>query len=143
MAKKILVIQAQFNELATNSMRQGAIQALKRGGYAEDSIVSVNVPGAWEIPVVAAHAAKSGKYSGIVCIGCVIKGETPHFDFVAGECARALMEISTLTGVPIGFGVLTTDNVEQALVRSGLKGGNKGADAANAVIETIKTLALV
>lgn len=140
MSERFLVIQAMFNDLATNALREGAVVALMKSGVAESHIDVVSVPGCWELPVVASKAAKSKKYSGIVCVGCVIRGETPHFDYVAGECARGLMDVSVETSIPIGFGVLTTDTVEQALVRCGLKGGNKGADAANAVVSTIQSL---
>jgi 6,7-dimethyl-8-ribityllumazine synthase len=140
MSERFLVIQALFNDLATNALRDGAVSALVKSGVPQNQVDVVPVPGCWELPVVAAKAARSKKYAGIVAIGCVIRGETPHFDYVAGDCARGLMNVSVETGVPVGFGVLTTDNVEQALVRCGLKGGNKGADAANAVLSTLQSL---
>jgi 6,7-dimethyl-8-ribityllumazine synthase len=140
MDKKILIIVARFNDMITRSLLAGATDAFRDAGYADDKIQTVWVPGSFEIPVVAAKAARSGKYAAVVTLGAVIRGETPHFDFVAGQAASGLMSIGLETGIPVIFGILTTDTIEQALARSGIKGGNKGRDAAQAAIEMIKVL---
>jgi 6,7-dimethyl-8-ribityllumazine synthase len=119
----------------------GALLEAQSQWYDRHELGSSVVPGCFEIPVVATTAARSGKYAAIVTLGAVIKGETPHFDYVAGECARGVMEASRETGTPVIFGVLTTDTVEQALNRSGIKFGNKGRDAASAAIEMAETMA--
>lgn len=143
MDKKILIIVARFNDMITRSLLAGASDAFRDAGYPEDKIQTVWVPGSFEIPVVAAKAARSGKYAAVVTLGAVIRGETPHFDFVAGQAASGLMNIGLETGVPVIFGILTTDTIEQALARSGIKGGNKGRDAAQAALEMIKVLASI
>jgi 6,7-dimethyl-8-ribityllumazine synthase len=137
---RFLVIVARFNEMITRCLLTGAQDVFDAAGLT-DQVETVWVPGCFEIPVVASTAARSGKYAAIVTLGAVIKGETPHFDYVAGECARGVMETSRETGTPVIFGVLTTDTVEQALNRSGIKFGNKGRDAASAAIEMAETMA--
>lgn len=140
MADKVLIVAGRFNELVTKSLVDGAIQTLKDGGVAEKDIYTSWVPGAFEIPVVAARAARSKGFSAVVCLGAVIKGNTAHFDYVAGPAASGIMNVSIETEVPVIFGVLTTDTVEQALNRAGLKLGNKGAEAAQTALHMIKTL---
>ncbi|MCX6117272.1 MAG: 6,7-dimethyl-8-ribityllumazine synthase [Proteobacteria bacterium] len=133
----ILIIVASFNELVTKSLHAGALDVLDSSPA---QVTTKWVPGCFELPVVAAKAARSGKYSAIITLGAVIRGETPHFDFVAGEAARGIMDVSLETGVPVIFGVLTTNTVEQALNRSGIKYGNKGRDAAHAALQMIQTM---
>jgi 6,7-dimethyl-8-ribityllumazine synthase len=118
----------------------GCKDALKRHGVADDRVDVAWVPGSFEIPVVARKLAASGHYAAVVCLGCVIRGETAHFDHVAGQAAAGVMQASLATGIPVIFGILTTDSIEQALDRAGLKGGNKGADAAMAAIEMVSLL---
>jgi 6,7-dimethyl-8-ribityllumazine synthase len=139
-SKKYLIVVAKFNEMITRCLLTGAQEAFKDRKIPESHVHVMWVPGCFEIPVVAAKAAKTGKYAAIVTLGAVIKGETPHFDFVAGETASGVMRVSLDTGVPVVFGVLTTNTVEQALNRSGIKYGNKGRDAANTAIDTASIL---
>ena len=139
-ASRFLIVVARFNEMITRCLLAGAEDVFKEAGLS-DQLDIIWVPGCFEIPVVATQAARSGQYDAIVTLGAVIKGETPHFDYVAGECARGVMEASRETGVPVIFGVLTTNTVEQALNRSGIKYGNKGRDAASAAIEMTATMA--
>jgi 6,7-dimethyl-8-ribityllumazine synthase len=140
--QKFLIVVARFNDLITRCLLSGAEDVFKDAGIRSDAEV-VWVPGCFEIPIVAAKAARSGKYAAIITLGAVIKGETPHFDFVAGECARGVMNVGLETGVPVIFGVLTTNTVEQALNRSGIKYGNKGRDAALAAIEMAAVVAQI
>lgn len=139
MSLRYLIIASRFNELVTRSLVDSAKAVFADNGLS-DVLDLVWVPGAFEIPVTAAKAARSGRYAAIVCLGAVIRGETPHFDYVAGPCASGIMNIGIETGVPTIFGVLTTDTVEQALNRAGLKAGNKGADSAHAAINMVKIL---
>ena len=140
MANKILIITSQFNDLITSSMEKGAEQELDRFGF---HIEKVAVPGAFELPLAAKVAAESGSWDGIICLGCVIKGETPHFDFVCSQAASGIMSSSLEYKIPISFGVLTTNTVDQAMNRAGLKHGNKGIEAANAVIESLRSLSKI
>lgn len=135
---RYLIVAARFNEIISKALVTGAEAAFQESGVG--SVDTLWVPGCFEIPTVAATAARGGAYSGIVCLGAVIRGETPHFDFVAGQAAAGLMKIGVDTGVPVIFGILTTDTLEQALNRAGGKAGNKGADAARAAIATANTL---
>jgi 6,7-dimethyl-8-ribityllumazine synthase len=128
-------VAARFNDYVVEALIRGAVDALKRHGAGEKQIEIVRVPGAFDIPIVARKLALSRRYEAIIALGAVIRGQTPHFDFVAGECASGLSRIALETGVPIAFGVLTTDSMEQAVDRAGGKAGNKGADAALAAIE--------
>lgn len=139
-AKKFLIVVARFNDMITRCLLAGAEDVFKEAGLTASTDV-IWVPGCFELPVVAAKAARSGKYAAVVTLGAVIKGETPHFDFVAGECARGIMDVSLETCVPVIFGVLTTNTVEQAMNRSGIKYGNKGRDAAQAAIEMAGVIA--
>ena len=133
--KKFAVIVARFNEFINVKLLSGAIENLSRHGVADDDITVVWTPGAFEIPVVAKKLAESGNHDAVIALGCVIRGATAHFDYVAGEAAKGVGQASIQTGVPIIFGVLTTDTIEQAIERAGTKAGNKGADAALAAIE--------
>jgi len=129
------IIVGRFNSFITDRLLAGALDALTRSGCSEQNIDIVKVPGSWEMPVVARELARAKKYDAIIALGAVIRGDTPHFDYVAGEMAHGLAQVSSETGVPVGFGVLTTNTVEQAVDRAGVKGGNKGFDAAMTAIE--------
>ncbi|MFO7892894.1 MAG: 6,7-dimethyl-8-ribityllumazine synthase [Longimicrobiales bacterium] len=135
--RRFLIIVARFNELITDTLLDGARSALIQHGVAEDDVVVARVPGAFEIPGTAGVALRYGRYDGIVALGCVIRGETPHFDYVAGEAARGVQALSAAHDVPITFGVLTTDTREQALARAGGEKGNKGWEAALAALEMV------
>src|SRR5690348_12643753 len=131
------VVVSRFNELVTRQLLNGARDCLRRHGADEDALVVAWVPGAWEIPLVAQRLARSGKLDAVICLGAVIRGATAHFDYVAGQAAAGVARAALETDVPITFGVLTTDTVEQALDRAGLKAGNKGFEAALAAIEMV------
>ena len=136
-AKKLrfAIIVGRFNSFVTDRLLSGALDALTRSGCPEENIEIVKVPGAWEMPVVARELARAKRCDAIIALGAVIRGGTPHFDYVAGEAARGLSQAAADTGVPVCFGVLTTNTVEQAVDRAGVKGGNKGFDAAMTAIE--------
>lgn len=140
---RFAVVAARFNSLVTEALLAGCKDALARHGVAEDNVDVAWVPGSFEIPVVARALAESSKYSAVICLGCVIRGETGHYDHVAGQAAAGVMAAGVQTGVPVIFGVLTTDTVEQALNRSGLKAGNKGAESALAAIEMVNLLRVI
>ena len=140
MQAKFLILTSKWNDMITRALRDGASDYLADAGIKSENIKKTWVPGAFELPVAASVAAKSGKWDAIICLGCVIKGDTAHFDFVAGPSASGLMNVAVSTGVPVINGVLTTDNVEQALNRAGIKMGNKGVEAAQAAIQMVKTL---
>jgi 6,7-dimethyl-8-ribityllumazine synthase len=129
------IVVARFNAAVTDRLLAGAIEALKRHGATEEAIEVITVPGAFEIPLAALALARRGEVAGVVCLGAVIRGETPHFDYVAGEAARGISRAMMETGVPMGFGVLTTDTVDQALARAGGAVGNKGYESAVTVLE--------
>jgi len=137
---RIGIVAGRFNEIVTRRLLDGAVEALVRLGATEDDITVVWVPGSFEIPVAARELAEHGAVDAVVCVGAVIRGETAHFDLVAGEAARGVASIHPTTGVPAGFGILTTDSLEQALDRAGGKHGNKGADAAMAAVEMVSLL---
>ncbi len=141
--RRFAVVVSRYNELVTERLLNGARACLLQHGVAEGDVDVIYVPGAWELPGAALLAAHGGGYAGIVALGCVIRGETPHFDYVAGEAARGLASVTMETGVPIGFGVLTTDNVEQALARSGGNKGNKGWEAALSALEMADLFAML
>ena len=132
---KFAIIVSRFNELVTEKLYRAALECLGVHGGAERNVESYSCPGSFEIPQVAKALAESGKYDALICLGCVIRGETPHFEYVAGEAARGIGHVARATGVPIAFGVLTTDTPKQALDRAGGKKGNKGWDAALSAIE--------
>jgi 6,7-dimethyl-8-ribityllumazine synthase len=136
----IAVVAGRFNRFVVDQLVSGAQDALERQGIGESATVLAWVPGAFELPLLANQLAASGKYDAVIALGAVIRGGTPHFDFVAGECARGLMRVSLDHGIPVTFGVLTTDTIEQALERAGTGEGNKGFDAAMTAIEMVETL---
>lgn len=138
--EKFCIIIARFNDFIGSKLLDGAIDELKRHGVKEENIDVVKVPGAFEIPVVAQKTAKSGKYNAVITLGAVIKGSTPHFDYVSAEVSKGVASVSLQTGVPVIFGVLTTDNIEQAIERAGTKAGNKGSDAAKTAIEMVNLM---
>lgn len=138
--EKFCIIIARFNDFIGSKLLDGAIDELKRHGVKEENIDVVKVPGAFEIPVVAQKTAKSSKYNAVITLGAVIKGSTPHFDYVSAEVSKGVASVSLQTGVPVIFGVLTTDNIEQAIERAGTKAGNKGSDAAKTAIEMANLL---
>ncbi|HKJ17176.1 MAG TPA: 6,7-dimethyl-8-ribityllumazine synthase [Xanthomonadales bacterium] len=137
---KIGIAASRFNEFIVEQLLQGARDALKTNGIVEDQVITIWVPGAFELPLAAEVLAKSGKFDAVITLGTVIRGGTPHFDYVAGECARGIRETSQRHGIPVAFGVLTTDTIEQALERAGTGEGNKGFDAAIAAIESFKAI---
>ncbi|MFO0959625.1 MAG: 6,7-dimethyl-8-ribityllumazine synthase [Isosphaeraceae bacterium] len=132
---RFAVVVARFNGLITESLLSGCLDAFQRHGVAGDRLDVVRVPGSFEVPVVARRLAETKGYAAVVCLGCIIRGETGHYDHVAGQAASGVMLAGMATGVPVIFGILTTDTVDQALNRAGIKSGNKGADAALAAIE--------
>lgn len=138
--QRFALIVSRFNEFITSKLLAGAIDALIRHGADDANITCVHVPGAFELPLVAKKAAESGNYDAIICLGCVIRGHTPHFDFVAGEAAKGIAQVALSTGVPVTFGVITSDTLEQAIERAGAKAGNKGVDAAMSAIELTNVL---
>lgn len=139
--RKIAIVAARFNDFVVASLLKGATSAwLERGGVAEDLLVA-RVPGAFELPMAARKLAASGRYDAVIALGCVIRGGTPHFEYVAGECARGLQQAGLSTGVPVIFGVLTVDTVEQAIERAAVSAGNKGGEAMEAALEMAGLLA--
>ncbi|EGQ0307812.1 6,7-dimethyl-8-ribityllumazine synthase [Staphylococcus pseudintermedius] len=137
---KIGVVVGRFNDLITGRLLDGAQDALRRHQVAEDSIDVAYVPGAFELPIVAKKMAQTGKYDAVVTLGCVIRGATSHYDYVCNEAAKGIAKASDDTGVPVIFGVLTTENIEQAIERAGTKAGNKGAESAVGAIEMANLL---
>ena len=137
---RFAIVVARFNGFISDRLLDGALDALKRTGANESSIEIVRIPGSWEFPVTARALAATKRYDAIICLGAVIRGDTPHFDYVAGEAASGLARAAAETGIPVAFGVLTTNTVEQAIDRSGAKSGNKGFDAAMTAIEMASLL---
>jgi 6,7-dimethyl-8-ribityllumazine synthase len=137
---RFCILAARFNDRIVEDLIRGALDALKRHGVAEAAIDIVRVPGAFELPLAARKVARMRHYDGLIALGVVIRGATPHFDYVCGECAAGLNRVSLEFEVPLGFGVLTCDTVDQAIERSGVKHGNKGADAALAALEMVSLL---
>lgn len=132
---RFAIVAARFNEFIVEQLVRGATETLRRHGAKEQQITLVRVPGAFDMPVAVRQLARSGKYDAVIALGAVIKGATAHFDYVAGECASGLARAANDTDVPVAFGVLTTDTIEQAIERAGTKAGNKGADAALCALE--------
>jgi 6,7-dimethyl-8-ribityllumazine synthase len=132
---RFALVVGRFNELISTRLYEGALDCLRRHEVAEGDVDTAWVPGAFEMPLVAKRLASSGKYDAVVCLGAVIRGGTPHFDYVAGEAAKGIAKVSLDTGVPVVFGVLTTDTIEQAVERAGTKAGNKGWSAAATALE--------
>lgn len=137
---KFAVVVSRFNDFITGRLLDGAVDALVRHGAKEEDIEVVKVPGAFEIPLVAMKLASKGSYNAVICLGTVIRGATPHFDYVAAEVSKGVASASMETGVPIAFGVITSDTIEQAVERAGTKSGNKGFDAAITAIEMAQVL---
>jgi len=137
---KIGIVSSRFNQFLTGELLGGALEALKKLGADDADIVVYKVPGSFEIPVVAKKLAASGKVDGVLCVGALIRGDTPHFDFLGAEVTKGLAQIALDLGVPVSFGILTVDTIEQGIERSGTKSGNKGWDAAFSLIETLNLL---
>ena len=137
---KFAIVATRFNDFIVDRLIGGAVDYLSRHGGNVDDITVIRVPGAFEMPVVCQKVARSKKYDAIIALGAVIRGATPHFEFVSSEATKGIAHVSLETGVPIGFGLLTTDNIEQAVERAGSKAGNKGVEAASAVLETVRVL---
>lgn len=134
---KIAIVVARFNEFITSKLLSGCIDCLIRHEAAEEDLTVAWVPGAFEIPMAAKKLAESGKYDAVICLGAVIRGATPHFDYVCAEASKGIAQVSMQTGVPVAFGVLTTENIQQAVERAGTKAGNKGVDCAMTAMEMV------
>ncbi|MBU1436338.1 MAG: 6,7-dimethyl-8-ribityllumazine synthase [Gammaproteobacteria bacterium] len=140
--KKFAIVVARFNSFIVESLLDGALDTLKRvGDVAENDITVVRIPGAFELPLAVQKVAASGKYDGIIALGAVIRGGTPHFEYVAGECVKGIAQVSMQFSVPVAFGVLTVESIEQAVERAGTKMGNKGGEAAMSALEMVNVLA--
>lgn len=137
---RFCLVVSRFNSFVVKSLLGGAVDALKRHGAEDADLTIVRVPGAFEMPVAIERIAAKGGYDAIVAIGAVIRGGTPHFDYVAGECVKGMAQVSLKHGIPVSFGVLTVDTIEQAIERSGTKAGNKGAEAAMSAVEMVNLL---
>lgn len=137
---KIGIVASRFNEFITSKLIGGALDGLKRHDVNDDDIELAWVPGAFEIPLIASKMAESGKYDAVICLGAVIRGSTSHYDYVCSEVSKGIASVSLKTGVPVMFGVLTTDNIEQAIERAGTKAGNKGYDCALSAIEMVNLI---
>jgi 6,7-dimethyl-8-ribityllumazine synthase len=132
---RFALVVSRFNELVTNRLLEGALDALRRTGASDSDLLVVRVPGSFEIPLAARRLAKQGKYDAIICLGTVIQGDTPHYEYISNEVTKGIASVSLETGVPLAYGVLTADTVDQAIDRAGLKSGNKGFEAAMSAIE--------
>jgi 6,7-dimethyl-8-ribityllumazine synthase len=139
--RRVAIVAARFNDVIVSALLAAAVATWAKRGGEEQSLLIARVPGAFELPVVARRLARSGRFEAIVALGCVIRGDTPHFEYVAGECARGLQQTSCDTGVPIAFGVLTVENMEQARARAGADSGNKGAEAMDSALEMAHLMA--
>jgi 6,7-dimethyl-8-ribityllumazine synthase (EC 2.5.1.9) len=142
-AGKYALLVSRWNSFVVEHLKEGALDTLRRQGIADSDIEIVYAPGAFEFPLAAQKLAAGKKYDAIIALGAVIRGGTPHFEYVAGECTKGLAQVSLNTGVPISFGVLTVDSIEQAIERSGTKAGNKGAEAAETALEMVSLLAKI
>jgi 6,7-dimethyl-8-ribityllumazine synthase len=138
MTIRMAIVVARFNDFVTERLLQGAVSALQQAGVAQTDIAVHRVPGAFEVPLAAEWAAQTGRVHGVVALGCLIRGATPHFDFIASSCAHGLMAAQSKTGIPMAFGVLTTNSAEEALERAVDGPGNKGAEAAEACLEMVR-----
>ena len=134
---KIAIVVARFNEFITSKLLSGCVDGLIRHEAADEDLTVAWVPGAFEIPMAAKKLAESGKYDSVICLGAVIRGATPHFDYVCAEASKGIAQVSMQTGVPVAFGVLTTENIQQAVERAGTKAGNKGVDCAMTAMEMV------
>lgn len=137
---KVGIVAARFNEFITSKLLSGALDTLKRHDVEDDDIHVAWVPGAFEIPLIASKMAHSGKYDAVICLGAVIRGSTTHYDYVCSEVSKGIAQASMASGVPVMFGILTTENIEQAIERAGTKAGNKGSDCAAGAIEMVNLL---
>jgi len=137
---RFALVASRFNSFVVESLIAGAVDTLRRHGVADAQITLVRSPGAFELPLVVQKVAASGNYDAIVALGAVIRGGTPHFEYVAGECTKGIAQVSLASGLPIAFGVLTVDSIEQAIERAGTKAGNKGAEAALSALEMVSLL---
>ena len=137
---KVAIVAGRFNDFVVDRLIGGAVDYLTRHGVDRSDLIIVKVPGAFELPLVCQKLASGKKYDGIVAVGAVIRGGTPHFDYVCAEATKGIAHVSLDSGIPIGFGLLTTDNLEQAVERAGSKGGNKGVEAAAAMLESVRVL---
>lgn len=137
---RFCLVVSRFNSFVVENLLTGAVDTLKRHGAEDSDLTIVRIPGAFEIPVTIEHIAAKGGYDAIIAIGAVIRGGTPHFDYVAGECIKGMAQVSLKHGIPVAFGVLTVDTIEQAIERAGTKAGNKGADAAMSALEMVNLL---
>jgi len=137
------IVVARFNEFITSKLLSGALDGLKRHDVSEDNIDVAWVPGAFEIPLIASKMAKSGKYDAVICLGAVIRGSTSHYDYVCNEVSKGIAQTALASGVPVMFGVLTTENIEQAIERAGTKAGNKGFDCAEGAIEMVNLIHMI
>jgi 6,7-dimethyl-8-ribityllumazine synthase len=141
--QRFALLCSRFNEFITSRLLEGALDELLRHGADQQRITELWVPGSFEIPLAAKKLAETGKFDAVVCLGCIIRGQTPHFDYIASEAAKGVAQVGLQTGVPCVFGVITADNLEQAVDRAGTKAGNKGADAARTAIEMTNLLAAI
>jgi 6,7-dimethyl-8-ribityllumazine synthase len=139
--RRVAIVMSRFNDFVTGRLRKGATSALDDAGVKADDVATVLVPGAFEIPIAAQHAAESGRFDAIVCLGCVIRGETPHFEYICSAVSQGITAAAAATGVPMAFGVLTTNSAEEALARAGDGPGNKGYEAAVAALEMADVVA--
>mgnify|MGYP001778812959 CR=1 FL=1 len=137
---RVGIVVARFNEFITSRLLGGALDGLKRRGVEEEHIHTAWVPGAFEIPLIASKMAKSGNYDAVICLGAVIRGSTSHYDYVCNEVSKGIAAVSLETGVPVMFGVITTENIEQAIERSGSKAGNKGFECAEGAVEMVNLI---
>lgn len=137
---KVAIVATRFNDFIVERLVSGAMDFLTRHGMNADDATIIRIPGAFELPLVCKKAAETGKYNGIIALGAVIRGGTPHFEYVCSEAAKGIAQVTMASETPIGFGLLTCDSLEQAIDRAGVKGGNKGVEAASAMLETIRVL---
>ena len=140
---RVGMVAARFNEFIVSKLIEGAVDGLRRHGVEDDCIDLAWVPGAFEIPLIASQMAKSGKYDAVICLGAVIRGSTSHYDYVCSEVSKGIAQVSLKSDIPVMFGVLTTDTIEQAIERAGTKAGNKGSDAAISAIEMANLMDLI
>ena len=140
---KFGIVVSRFNDFINKRLLDGALDALSRHGAEDENISIVKVPGSFEIPLMAKKLADSGKYDAVICLGAVIRGATPHFEYISAEVTKGIAKVTLDSGIPVSFGILTTDNIEQAIERAGTKSGNKGWDAALSAIEMVNVLKVV
>ncbi len=140
---KVAIVASRFNEIIVNKLLGGAVDGLVRHGVDESNITAAWVPGAFELPLIAQKMAKTGKYDAVICVGAVIRGDTSHYELVCNEAAKGVAQVTLSTGVPILFGIITTENIEQAISRAGSKAGNKGYDCALSAIEMINLISQI